>query len=293
MIDVWTWYVVIGTVVSMLACFWLIVWTNRQRASDDEIAEAEAHVWDEDVRELNNPLPRWWLWLFIFTLIWGAGYFIAYPSFGGIDGMLGWSQESQYDAEVAAAEERYGPIFARFGAMPIEDLAENPEALGIGASLYANYCSQCHGANALGAPGFPNLTDGIFSFGGQPAQIEQTITHGRVAVMPPTGAVLQTDEQVNEMMRYVRNMPDGMDTASPAHGQYMSLCIACHGPTGAGVQVLGGPSLIDDAWLYGSSDAALRKTILEGRTGEMPAHGQLLGPDRVHILAAYVYSLSR
>ena len=210
-----------------------------------------------------------------------------------LKGTLGWSQEAQYEAEVAAAETRYGPIFARFAAMPVEDIAKEPAAMAIGASLFANYCSQCHGANALGAPGFPNLTTGIFSFGGSPAQIEQTITNGRTGVMPPTGAVLQTDEQVEEMIRYVRNIPDGMDSSSPAHGQYMSLCIACHGPTGEGVEVLGGPSLADDNWLYGSSDAALRKTILEGRTGEMPAHNNLLGPDRIRILAAYVYSLSQ
>jgi cytochrome c oxidase cbb3-type subunit 3 len=293
MIDVWTWYVVIGTVVSMVAFFWLIVWTNRQRASDEEIAEAESHVWDEDVRELNNPLPMWWLWLFILTMVWGVGYFVAYPSFGGIDGFLGWSQEGQYDAEMAAAEERYGPIFARYGAMEVEDLINDEGAMSIGASLYANYCSQCHGANALGAIGFPNLTTGVYSYGGTPAQIEQTISNGRVAVMPPTGAVLQTDEQVAAMIDYVRGIQDGMDTSSPAHTQYMSLCIACHGPTGEGVQALGGPSLADDVWLYSSSDAALRKSILEGRQGEMPAHASLLGPDRIRILAAYVYGLPR
>jgi cytochrome c oxidase cbb3-type subunit 3 len=289
----WSLYIVVGTIASVLACVWLIVWTNRQRASDQEIAESESHVWDEDIRELNNPLPMWWLWSFVLTLIWGAGYFVMYPALGNFEGALGWSQESQYAAEVVAAEERYGPIFARFGAMPVEDLIDDPAAMDIGKSLFANYCSQCHGANALGAPGFPNLTTGIFSYGGSPAQIEQTITNGRVGVMPPTGAILQTDEQVNAMISYVQNIPEGMDASSPAHSQYMGLCIACHGPTGEGVQVLGGPSLADDNWLYGSSDAVIRKTILEGRTGEMPANGKLLGPDRIRILAAYVYSLSQ
>jgi cytochrome c oxidase cbb3-type subunit 3 len=177
--------------------------------------------------------------------------------------------------------------------MPIEDMIDDPAAMNIGKSLFANYCSQCHGANALGAPGFPNLTTGIFNYGGAPAQIEQTITNGRVGVMPPAGAVLQTDEQVNAMIAYIRHIPDGMDASSPVHPTYMSLCIACHGPTGQGNQALGGPSLADDNWLYGSSDAVLRKTLLEGRQGQMPAHGELLGPDRIHILAAYVYSLSQ
>jgi cytochrome c oxidase cbb3-type subunit 3 len=288
-----SWYVIIGTVVSMLACFWLIVWTNRQRASDEEIAESEAHVWDEDVRELNNPLPMWWLWSFILTLIWGAGYFIVYPGLGNFEGTFGWSQESQYEAEMATAEETYGPIFAKYGAMPAEELVNDPAAMSIGSSLFANYCSQCHGANALGAPGFPNLTAGVFSYGGTPAQIEQTLTNGRVGVMPSASAIVQTEEQLAAMIEYVRKIPDGMDTASPAHAQYMSLCVACHGPTGGGMQVLGGPSLADDNWLYGSSDAALRKTIMEGRQGEMPAHGNLLGPDRIRILTAYVLSLSK
>lgn len=288
-----SWYVIIGTVVSMLACFWLIVWTNRQRASDEEIAESEAHVWDEDVRELNNPLPMWWLWSFILTLIWGAGYFIVYPGLGNFEGTFGWSQEAQYEAEMATAEETYGPIFAKYGAMPAEELVNDPAAMSIGSSLFANYCSQCHGANALGAPGFPNLTAGVFSYGGTPAQIEQTLTNGRVGVMPSASAIVQTEEQLAAMIEYVRKIPDGMDTASPAHAQYMSLCVACHGPTGGGMQVLGGPSLADDNWLYGSSDAALRKTIMEGRQGEMPAHGNLLGPDRIRILTAYVLSLSK
>jgi len=290
---VWTLYIAVGTLVSLLACFWLIVWTNRQRASDEEIAESESHVWDENVRELNNPLPMWWLWLFILTLIWGFGYFVLYPSLGNFAGTLGWSQEAQYEAEVAAAEARYGPLFARFGSLPVEELINDPDAMRAGASLYANYCSQCHGANALGAIGFANLTTGVFTFGGSPAQIEQTINNGRVWVMPPSGAILRTDEQVDEMIRFVRNIQDGMDTSSPAYAQYMSLCVACHGPTGEGNMALGGPNLADDIWVYGSSDAALRKTLLEGRNGVMPAHGPLLGPDRAHILAAYVHSLSR
>ena len=140
MSSVWSWWVIIGTVGSMLACVWLIAWTNRQRASKEEIAESESHVWDEDVRELNNPLPMWWLWLFILTIIWSVGYLIYYPGLGSYAGSSYWSQESQYDAEVAAAEARYGPIFAKYGAMEVTDLINDPDALNIGASLFANYC---------------------------------------------------------------------------------------------------------------------------------------------------------
>ena len=288
-----SWYIIIGTVVTLVACFWLVAWTNRQRASDEEIAEAEGHVWDEDVRELNNPLPMWWLWLFIITIVWGIGYLVYYPGFGNYEGVGGWSQEGQWADEVAEAEATYGPMFAAYGAMEVSELIEDEDALGIGFSLYQNYCSQCHGSTAQGARGFPNLTDDAWQWGGAPAQIEYSIVSGRNGVMPPLGAVFSSDAAIDEMVAYVQNMQDGMDTSSPAHTQYMQLCIACHGPDGSGMEALGAPSLVDDIWLYGSSPTEIRKSIVEGRNGVMPAHGDLVGPDRARILAAYVYSLSR
>jgi len=293
MSSAWSWYVAVGTVASLLACFWLIVWTNRQRQSDEEIKASEHHVWDEDIRELNNPLPMWWLWLYVLTLIWGAAYLVLYPSLGNFSGVLGWSQEQQYEEQMVAAEERYGPVFAEFGAIPVEDLVGNERAMRIGSSLYANYCSQCHGANALGASGFPNLTDDVWNWGGAPQQIEQSILNGRNGIMPALGGALQGEQGIKEMVIYVRNMADGQDTSSPAHSHYMSLCIGCHGPQGGGMQALGAPSLVDDVWLYGSSQTAVRKSIIDGRNGVMPAHADLLGADRARILAAYVYSLSR
>jgi cytochrome c oxidase cbb3-type subunit 3 len=235
----------------------------------------------------------WWLWLFVGTIIWSAAYLIYYPGLGEFAGVGDWSQEQQYDAEVAAAEARYGPIFAEFGAMEVSDLVGNEDALGIGFSLYQNYCSQCHGSSAQGARGFPNLTDGEWLYGGAPAQIEQSIVAGRTGVMPPLSAVFGSDEAIDEMVRYVQAMPDGMDTSSPAHTQYMQLCVACHGPTGGGMQALGAPGLTDDIWLYGSSPAEIRKSIVEGRAGAMPGHSDLIGPDRARILTAYVYSLSQ
>jgi len=289
----WSWYIILGTVISLAACFWLVAYANRQRASAEEIKESESHVWDENIRELNNPLPMWWLWLFVGTIVWSAFYLVYYPGMGNYGGMSGWSQENQYAEEVAAAEAQYGPMFAAFGAMEVSALVDDPAALGIGASLYQNYCSQCHGSTAQGARGFPNLTDDEWLYGGSPAQIEQSILTGRAGVMPPLNAVFATDEALEEMVRYVQVMPDGMDTESPAHTQYMTLCIACHGPTGTGVQALGAPSLIDDVWLYGSSAAETRRSIVEGRIGEMPAHANLIGPDRARILTAYVYSLSQ
>jgi cytochrome c oxidase cbb3-type subunit 3 len=293
MSNAWSWFVIIGTAVTLAACFWLVVWTNRQRASDEDIKEAESHVWDEDVRELNNPLPMWWLGLFVITVIWSAGYLVYYPGMGNYEGMGEWSQEQQWADEVAAAEAEYGPIFAQYGSMDVAALVDDQGALDIGFSLYQNYCSQCHGSTAQGARGFPNLTDGEWLYGGDPAAIEQSILRGRTGVMPPLNTVFGSEEAIDEMVRYVQNMADGMDTNSPAHAQYMQLCIACHGPTGGGMTALGAPSLVDDVWLYGSSPTEIRKSIVEGRMGVMPAHADLIGPDRARILAAYVYSLSR
>ncbi len=292
MSSAWGWYIAIGTVLSLLACFWLIVWTNRQRATDEEIAEAEAHVWDEDVRELNNPLPMWWLWLFVLTIIWGGLYFLLYPSLGVYDGVLGWSQEQQYEAQMAAAEERYGPLFAQFGSTPAEELVDNPQAMQTGASLYANYCSQCHGANALGATGFPNLRDDVWNWGSSPAAIEHSLIYGRNGIMPALGAAFPDDAAVDAMVAYVRGMASGQDTSSPAHTRYMTLCVACHGPQGGGMQALGAPALNDDVWLYGSTESAVRQSIVAGRNGVMPAHLDLLGSDRIRVLTAYIYGLS-
>lgn len=293
MSSAWSWYVILGTAVTLAACFWVVAYANRQRASKKEIEESESHVWDEDIRELNNPLPMWWFWLFILTVVWAAFYLLYYPGMGDFAGIGGWSQEQQYEAEVAAAEAEYGPMFAAFAEQDFEDLANDPAALDVGASLYANYCSQCHGAAAMGARGFPNLTDDEWLYGGSPAQIEQSIVNGRNGIMPALGAALGGDEAIDDMVSYVQSMQDGLDQDSPAHTKYMTLCIACHGPTGAGNQILGAPSLVDDIWLYGSSDEQIRKTIVAGRNGVMPAHGDLIGADRARILSAYVYSLSQ
>lgn len=291
MSSVWSWYIIVGTVVSMFACFWLIVWTNKQRASDDELAESESHVWDENVRELNNPLPMWWLWLFVLTLIFSAAYLIYYPGLGNFDGSSGWSQVEQYEAEVAAAEARYAPIFANYRDMSYADMLGDERAMSIGSSLYANYCSQCHGSTAQGARGFPNLTDGDWLWGSGAEQVEMAINNGRTAVMPALGLALGKD--IDAMIAYVQGLPDGQDTSSPAHAKYMTFCIACHGPEGKGNQVLGAPDLTNDVWLYGSSDTEIRKTLMEGRNGVMPAHSELIGPDRARILAAYIVSLSQ
>lgn len=292
MSNAWSWYLIIGTLATLAACFWVVIYANKQRASKEEIAESESHVWDEDIRELNNPLPMWWFWLFILTVVWSVFYLIYYPGLGDFDGIGDWSQEQQYAAEMAAAEAEYAPMFAAFAEQDFADLARDPAALSVGASLYANYCSQCHGSNAKGARGFPNLTDAAWLYGGAPEQIERSILQGRSGIMPALGAALGGDQGIDEMVSYVQSMQDGLNADSPAHSRYMTLCVACHGPTGAGNQMLGAPSLIDDTWLYGSSPQDIRKSLVEGRNGVMPAHNDLIGADRARILAAYVYSLA-
>lgn len=288
----WSWYVIIGTVVSMLGCFWLIFWSNKQRASDEEIKESEAHVWDEDIRELNNPLPMWWLWLFILSIVYSVIYLAVYPGLGNFAGLSEWTQQDQYDQEVAAAEAKYGPMFAEFGSMEVTELVKDPKALGIGKSLFANYCSQCHGSTAQGARGFPDLTDNDWLYGGEPEKIEFAILNGRAGVMPALAPALGTEADLDIMVDYVQSLPDRQDTSSPAHTKFVMFCSACHGADGSGNQLVGGPNLTDDTWLYGSSKAEIRRGIVEGRLGAMPAHASLIGPDRARILAAYVYSLS-
>ncbi len=293
MSNAWNWVIFLGTILSMLACFWLIVFTNRQRRSPEEIAESESHVWDGDVRELNNPLPKWWLWLFVITLVFSFGYLLWYPGLGVLDGLSGWSQERQYEAEIAAAEARYAPIFAEFGAMGVTELVASERAMNIGQSLFANYCAQCHGSTAQGARGFPDLTDEEWLWGGTAEQIEHSILKGRSGIMPVLAPAIGGGEELAAMVEYVQGIAGGPDVSSPAHAKYMMLCLACHGPEGKGNPLLGAPDLANDSWLYGSSPAAIRETLTVGRNGVMPGHEKLIGADRARILAAYVYKLSQ
>jgi len=292
MSSTWSWLVIIGTILSMLGCLWLVLWSSKQRASGKELAESEAQVWDENIRELNNPLPMWWLWLFILTIAFGGIYLVAYPGLGNYAGTIDWSQEGQYAQEVDAAEERYGPMFASYGAMDAAELVNDTTALGIGKSLFANYCSQCHGSAAQGAPGFPDLTDNDWLYGGTAAAIEFTILSGRTGVMPALAPALGSEDDLDAMVSYVQSLADGQDTTSPAHAKYTIFCGTCHAADGRGNPLLGGPNLTDDIWLYGSSTAAIRSSIVDGRIGAMPGHASLIGPDRTRILTAYVMSLS-
>lgn len=289
------WFVAITTVLSLAACIWLIAWTMKRRPGEAAETETTHHTWDGDLQEMNRPLPRWWLMLFYLTILFAGVYLALYPGLVVTDGLLGWSQEKQYEQEVQAAEARYAPIFEAFAAQPIPELAKDPDALQVGRNLYANHCAMCHGSAARGAASFPNLTDADWQWGGDPQNIKVSILNGRQGVMPGWASSFTADE-LDAMVGMIRQLgtPSEKSALESAAGQkYQMLCASCHGPNGRGNQALGAPNLADDTWLYGGSREAIMTSINQGRQGVMPAHKDLLGEDRVHVLAAYVYSLSQ
>jgi cytochrome c oxidase cbb3-type subunit 3 len=292
----WHWYVIIITVVTILLCFWLLQWTKGVSNPDDEGdgTGTTGHVWDEDLVELNNPLPRWWLQLFYGTIAFAFIYLALFGGLGNIPGFLGWSQEGQYTAEVEAATEVQEAIFARYRQMDNETLIADAEANGTGQRLFANSCAMCHGSDARGARGFPNLTDNDWLYGGGFDTVMQSITDGRTGAMPVMVGGLD-DNGINNLVAYVQSMSgQQVDAGMAAEGKksFDMLCIACHGVDGSGNQALGAPRLNDDIWLYGGEAEIIKKTITEGRNGSMPMHKDLLSEDRRRLITAYVLSLS-
>lgn len=269
-------------------------WTAKKQPG--EVAETETleNVWDEDLREYNNPMPFWWLMLFYITIFFGLLYLALYPGLGNLAGVLGWSQETQYNDEVRLAEEKYGPVFQQYAGVPVEELSKIPQAVELGRSLYDNNCAACHGSDARGVPGFPNLTDDDWLYGGDGAAIYQSILNGRTGMMPPMGAALDdpTAENLAAYVRSLSGLSHDADQAIAGKSTYATLCVACHGVDGKGNQLLGAPNLTDDVWLHGSSSQRIIKNVREGVAGQMPAHSELLGEDKVRLLSAYVYSLS-
>ena len=291
----WNWFIIVPTLAGIAALFWLNRWMTSPRRSRKDAVKTTGHVWDEDLRELNNPLPRWWLNLFYLTLVFGLVYLALYPGLGTFAGLLGWSQRGQYEQELAAAEQRFGPLYAQYQQTDIAALAGDAAALKTGERLYVNYCATCHGSDARGAPGYPNLRDQDWLWGGEPEQIKTTILGGRTGVMPPWGPLLGEDG-LREVTAHVLSLSGRAADATDARAgaqRFTQLCAACHGPEGRGNPALGAPNLTDDVWLHGGSRDAVMASIAAGRTGRMPAHAEFLGEAKAHLLAAYVYSLSR
>ncbi len=293
----WEWFIIIPTLGGILGCFLLVVWLREDSSkSDDKEVKTMGHVWDEDLAEYNNPLPRWWLYMFYIALVTASTYLILYPGLGSYAGLLGWTKIKQYEQEVEDAENRYGPIYAKYGKEPIAELANNPDAVRLGKSLFMTYCTICHGSDARGVPGYPNLSDNDWLYGGTPEAIETTITHGRKGNMPNSETnKFETEADIDNAVEYVLSLSGREhEEAAAVKGEktFKSVCFACHGNDGKGNQMLGAPNLTDNIWLYGGSKATIKETITNGRQNIMPAHGEFLGKDKVHLLASYIYSFS-
>lgn len=292
----WSLFVVILTILNIAACLWLLRWTSKPRAANEKIGGGAdtGHVWDTDLREYNNPLPKWWLWLFYITVAFGVLYLVLYPGLGNFGGIKGWTQAGQYQQESAAVEARAAVLLAPLAAMPVADLVNNAQAMSTAHNLFQQNCAQCHGSDGGGAVGFPSLRDADWQWGSDADSVVASIAGGRVAAMPPWGAVLG-EQGVQEAVAYVQQISGqpadaALATAGAAH--YQTMCSACHGMDGKGNPLLGAPNLTDSVWVYGSDAASLTKTIVDGRNGQMPAWNDKLGEQRVKLLAAYVTKLA-
>jgi cytochrome c oxidase cbb3-type subunit 3 len=288
-------FIIVLTLANVAGCLWLLWWTRRSPGETGADVHTTGHVWDEDLKELNNPLPRWWLWLFLITVIFGLAYFVLYPGMGNYPGTLKWSSRAEHDASARANAARIEQALAPYASQSVPDLEKNPAALNIGRNLFLNNCAACHGSDANGAPGFPNLTDKDWLWGGDPDTVVATIAQGRTGVMPPWGEALGA-RGVEDVLAYVLSLSGRKLEAGDvrAGGQkFAELCSACHGPDGKGNPLMGAPNLTDGIWLHGGSLATIRETIEKGRNGTMPPHQARLGDTRVKILAAYVLSLGK
>jgi len=309
----WNWYVIVLTLASIGYCGWLLWVTGRARVKPGPTAaptaagqggkgvETTGHVWDGDLAEYNNPLPRWWMWLFWITIVFGLVYLALYPGLGTIQGVLGWTSANAYARERADADAKVKPIYEKYLAMDLKQVAADPAARGMGERLFLNNCAQCHGSDGGGSRGFPNLRDNDWLYGGAPETIRESITDGRMGVMPPLGGALG-EEGVKDVVAYVRSLSglpnDGLK-AQLGKPLFAQICAACHGADGKGNQAVGAPNLTDAIWLYDSSEATIAEGVNKGRHiginpdhRPMPAHKDLLAPGKIQVLAAYVWGLS-
>jgi cytochrome c oxidase cbb3-type subunit 3 len=289
----WSLFVAGITILGLVFCLVLLAIASKRKVMAND--NTTGHVWDEDLREMNNPLPRWWVWLFIITVVFSGIYLAMYPGLGSYAGGLKWSSAGQHETEVEKARAAMAPLYAKFVALPAEALAKDPQAMAIGERLFANNCSTCHGADGRGSKGFPNLTDSDWLYGGAHETIKETITKGRAGVMPPMAAAVGSAEDVRNVANYVLSL-----SGSPHNGIAAQLgkakfgsCAACHGPDGKGNQALGAPNLTDKVWLHGYGEEAIVAIVTNGKMNQMPAQAQRLSADQIHVLAAYVWNLSQ
>lgn len=286
----WSNWVIVLTTITIVGIIW-ILFANRKQPKEMDKTTGHSH---DGIEEYDNPLPAWWFAMFVITIVWGIGYLIFYPGMGNFKGLLGWTQIEQHDEEVAAAEAQFRAMRDRYLALPVEDIAQDPKVMRMGQRLYGNYCSQCHGLDARGAYGFPNLADDDWLWGGSPDAIRYTLVNGRQAAMPAWQDSLG-DSGIAETTEYVLSLNGrGADPEKAERGKkhYQTYCVACHGAEGKGNTAMGAPNLTNGIWLYGGTEEQIAHTLRVGRNGKMPAFGETLTEDKIHILTAYIYGLS-
>ena len=290
---VWSLYIAAFTILGLLACLALLIIASRRRVMAND--NTTGHVWDEDLKELNNPLPRWWMWLFVITVVFAGAYLALYPGLGSNPGTLKWSSTGQHQSETDKAVAAMTPVYAKYVSMNAADLAKDTQAMGIGERLFLNNCAACHGSDGRGSKGFPNLADNDWLYGGSHEVVKETITKGRNGVMPPMAAALGSAEDVRNVAHHVLSLSGSAhDPVAAALGKpKFGVCAACHGTDGKGNQALGAPNLTDKIWLHGWGEQAIVSIITSGKNNAMPAQAARLTPEQIHVLAAYVINLSQ
>ena len=289
----WSMYVAGITIVSLIFCLVLLAVASKRKVMADD--NSTGHVWDEDLREMNNPLPRWWMGLFVLTVVFSAAYLVMYPGLGSNEGTLKWSSAGQWQAEQDKARATMAPVYAGFANLPAAELAKDPKAMAIGERLFVNNCAQCHGADARGSKSFPNLADSDWLGGSGPEYIEKTIIEGRTGMMPPMAAAVGTSEDVRNVANYVLSLSNSAHNSVAAQlgKTKFAACAACHGPEGKGTQALGAPNLTDKTWLHAWGEDAIVAMVNNGKTNVMPPQGARFTPEQIKVLTAYVWNLSQ
>lgn len=291
----WPVFITAATLLGIAACLLLLYVTSKTRVAGGNAEDGSTgHVWDGDLREMNNPLPLWWVGLFVISVVFGLGYLALYPGLGRYAGSLGWSETGQYDTEVERINAATAPVYAAFAAMPFDQLARDPKAQAIGERLYMNNCAQCHASDARGSKGFPNLTDSDWLHGGTPEKIIETITLGRIGQMPPMAAAVGTPQDVKDVANYVMSLSGSPhDSVSAGLGKAkFGVCAACHGADGKGNTAVGAPNLTDGIWLHGYGVNAITEMVTKGKVNQMPAHANRLTEAQIRVLASYVWAFS-
>jgi cytochrome c oxidase cbb3-type subunit 3 len=291
--EFWHYYIAAITIAGIIFSLWVLSSQTTKKLAAGQEAELMVHAWDGDLQELNNPLPRWWMWLFYSLTFFGIGYLVLYPGLGKYAGTLGWSSYQEWKDDKTKVDAEFDQVMAPYKSVDIMSVSADPKAKEMGEHLFMTYCVQCHGSQAQGGKGFPNLTDNQWLFGGTPDDIQASIAGGRIAEMPPMGDAVGGEQGAKEVANYVLSLGGKPhDAALAAAGkEKFAACAGCHGENGKGMPAASFPNLTDDAWQYGGTESAIMESIMKGRKGGMPAQLETLGESKVHLLAAYVWGL--